>query len=309
MAEDETELIRVEAAEDFKLQVEQAGTVRVQAADLLRAFGITGFGSDARELVADALWEAGLRVEPSLTSAHIDAGTKIKLAPVNPAQVNAAMAWRQTPAAKRAARPEARYTISPVAAGTAAVGGVLLALASFLPLDQQSGAFARVQSNTLIQHGYWWVLIGAAAIVLAGLRAYTTGKRSETMSVLVLGAIAAVLVVYAAQDRSLRTLYPIGANGEPEASATGTVVPLGIAIYVADAGVLLALLGGLMMRQTAEIVPESEEEKATKRCPDCAETILAAARVCKHCGARLDAPEPTRLSHPPAPVSSPTERS
>jgi hypothetical protein len=287
MSDDEAESIAAEAAEDFKRQVEQAGTVGVQAGDLMAAFGITDMGQESRESVADALWEAGVCAEPSLAGERIDASTKIKLAPVNSAQVNAAVAWRRTPAGKRATLPEARYAISPVAAGTAAVGGVLLALASFLPLDQPSSAFARVQSNTLIQHGYWWVLIGAAAIVLAVLRAYTTGKRSETTSVLVLGVIAAALVVYFAQDTSLRTLYPIGAGGEPETSATGTVVPLGIAIYVAGAGVLLALIGGWTMRQTAAVAPAVEPEPTT-RCPECAETILAAARVCKHCGHRLE---------------------
>lgn len=287
MSDDEAESIAAEAADDYKRRIEQAGTVRVQAGDLMEAFGLASMEQEARESVADALWEAGVRTEPSLAGAEMNAGTKIKLALVDAAQVNAAMAWRQTPAGKRAARPEARYAIGPVAAGTAAVGGVLLALASFLPLDQPSGAFARVQSNTLIQHGYWWVLIGGVAILLAALRAYTTGKRSETTSVLVLGLIAAVLVVYAGQDTSLRTLYPIGAGGEPEASATGTVVPLGIAIYVAGAGVLLALIGGWTMRQTAAVVPAVEPEPTT-RCPECAETILAAARVCKHCGHRLE---------------------
>jgi hypothetical protein len=287
MADDEATLIAAEAAEDFKRQVEQAGTVRVQAGDLLSAFGLAGMEQEARESVADALWEAGVCAEPSLASERIDASTKVKLAPVDPAQVNAAMAWRQAPAGKRAARPEARYVISPSAAGTAAVGGALLALASFLPLDQPSGVFARVQSNTLIQHGYWWVLIGGAAIVLAALRAYTTGKRSETTSVLILGVIAAVLVIYAAQDTGLRTLYPIGPGGEPETSATGTVVPLGIAIYVAGAGVLLALLGGWTMRTTAAVVSAVEPE-ATTRCPECAETILAAARICRYCGHRLE---------------------
>jgi hypothetical protein len=287
MMSDEDALIAAEAAEDYKRQVQQAGTVRVRASDLMAAFGLVGMGQEARESVADALWEAGVCAEPSLAGAGIDVGTKIKLAPVDTAQVNAAVAWRRTPAGKRAASPEVRYAISPVAAGTAAVGGVLLAMASFLPLDQSSGAFARVQSNTLIQHGYWWVLIGAAAIVLAALRAFTTGKRSETTSVLVLGVIAAVLVIFAAQDTSLRTLYPIGAGGEPEASASGTVVPLGIAVYVAGAGVLLTLIGGWTMRQTATIAPAVEQE-ATTRCPECAETILAAARVCKHCGHRLE---------------------
>ena len=30
------------------------------------------------------------------------------------------------------------------------------------------------------------------------------------------------------------------------------------------------------------------DERSTKTCPDCAETVLAAARVCKHCGYRFD---------------------
>jgi hypothetical protein len=303
MSDDETGLIAIEAAEDFKRQVEQTGVVRMQAGDLMAAFGLTGMDQEARESVADALWEAGVRTEPSLASERINASTKIKLALVDAAQVNAAMAWRQAPTGKRGVRPEARYAISPVAAGTATVGGGLLALALFLPLDQPSGAFARVQSNTLIQHGYWWMLVGAAAIVLAALRAHTTGKRSETTSVLVLGLIAAVLVIYAAQDTSLRMLYPIGVSGEPETSATGTVVPLGIAIYVAGAGVLLALLGGWTMRTTAAPVLEPE---ATTRCPECAETILAAARVCRYCGHRL---EPKSLRPSPTTRSSSAEGS
>jgi hypothetical protein len=32
----------------------------------------------------------------------------------------------------------------------------------------------------------------------------------------------------------------------------------------------------------------AEREPATKRCPDCAETILADANVCKYCGFRFD---------------------
>jgi len=33
--------------------------------------------------------------------------------------------------------------------------------------------------------------------------------------------------------------------------------------------------------------------KATKKCPDCAETVLADARVCKHCGCRFAGSQPT----------------
>jgi rRNA maturation protein Nop10 len=56
----------------------------------------------------------------------------------------------------------------------------------------------------------------------------------------------------------------------------------------------------------ALIVGERPARWATARCPDCAEMILSDARVCKHCGARLDTAEPSP-PFPPAPVPSGTE--
>jgi len=40
------------------------------------------------------------------------------------------------------------------------------------------------------------------------------------------------------------------------------------------------------------------DPKATKVCPDCAETILAAAKVCKHCGVRFNEPTEPRIKAP-----------
>jgi Uncharacterised protein family UPF0547 len=38
--------------------------------------------------------------------------------------------------------------------------------------------------------------------------------------------------------------------------------------------------------------PDPDGPRATKVCPDCAETILAAARKCRYCGYRFDQPRP-----------------
>lgn len=202
-------------------------------------------------------------------------------------------------------RPDTGYAINLVGVGIAAVGGLLLALASFLPLDELGGQFAYVRSNTLIQHGEWWLLIGAVAIIAAAYRSYSTTKR--TWDVPILGVLAAGVVLFIAQNKSLHTLVPAESTSVLGGSSSETVVPFGIAVYVAGAGALLTLIGGWVMRQTAEVVPLSKQE-ASRRCPDCAETILAAAHVCKHCGARLDAVEEPRPPYPPAPAPSTTER-
>ena len=40
----------------------------------------------------------------------------------------------------------------------------------------------------------------------------------------------------------------------------------------------------------ASVQPDIENAPATKTCPHCAETVKAAAKVCKHCGSALDTP-------------------
>lgn len=41
----------------------------------------------------------------------------------------------------------------------------------------------------------------------------------------------------------------------------------------------------------SQMVESRAAPAATKRCPDCAEEVLAAARVCKHCRYRWDEPD------------------
>jgi len=54
--------------------------------------------------------------------------------------------------------------------------------------------------------------------------------------------------------------------------------------------------------------PAKVATSATKKCPDCAETVLADARVCKHCGYRFaPAASSEPATKPPAPTQ-PTNR-
>jgi hypothetical protein len=86
------------------------------------------------------------------------------------------------------------------------------------------------------------------AIVGTGYRA-SQGYRSERWTLIVVCAIAAVFIVADANDTDLRTLYPVGANGTLDTSQPGVLASLGIAIYVAGAGVAAAFVGALSFFQ------------------------------------------------------------
>jgi ribosomal protein L37AE/L43A len=186
---------------------------------------------------------------------------------------------------------------NPLALGLVIVGAFAMAIAAFLPLDEPAGVFRMVEHNTLIQHSGWQLIVLGVGIAAAGFRV-SQRKGNGWAFPVVLCVLAAIRIVMWATDKDLRTLYPVGPDGTLINSQPGTAVPLGIAVYVAGAGVGVALIGSLMLRQTEKSVAEDslvaawEAEKTTKKCPDCAETVLADAKVCKHCGYRFAAGVP-----------------
>jgi predicted RNA-binding Zn-ribbon protein involved in translation (DUF1610 family) len=145
-----------------------------------------------------------------------------------------------------------------------------------------------VSDNTHIQSGGWLLIALAIGIAAAGFRA--SQKPEEWIAPVVVCVVAGGRVIFWFLDKSLRTLYPIGADGTPDTSQPGTVAALGIALYVAGAGVAIALVGSLMLCDSGT---DGLPTQAQKKCPDCAETILADARMCKHCGYRFDASAPS----------------
>ncbi len=182
---------------------------------------------------------------------------------------------------------------SPLALGLVVVGALALAIAAFLPLDQATGQFGRVQDNTLIQHGGWALIALAVGIAASAYRVNHGGGKIWVPIVLCI--IAGLVVIGFADDSGLRTLYPLGPDGTPDTSQPGVVASLGVAIYVAGVGAAVAFIGCLMIGQSSRQAsaagdPSSGALDATKRCPDCAEQVLAEARVCKHCGYRFEYP-------------------
>jgi hypothetical protein len=187
-----------------------------------------------------------------------------------------------------------------------------MAISTFLPLVEPINAFRRVEDNTLIQHDGWMLIALTLGIAASGYRVSRGGSTVRWVPI-VLCVLAAGLIVFYANDKDLRTLYPVGPNGNPITTQPGMVANLGIAIYVAGAGVAAALIGSVILGQSArQRVPDvpaapaltEAAPKPTKKCPDCAETVLADARVCKHCGYRF---APVASSEPATKPPGPTQ--
>jgi hypothetical protein len=56
-----------------------------------------------------------------------------------------------------------------------------------------------------------------------------------------------------------------------------------IGIYAVGAAGLIAVFAGYAIATNRGALAPADSRE-TKTCPDCAETVLSAARVCKHCG-------------------------
>jgi hypothetical protein len=150
------------------------------------------------------------------------------------------------------------FRVSPVGIGLALLGALLMIISVFLPqVEETTFSFAGIAENTLIQSGDGWILLALAAGVIGSTyRAYQAGEAGWT--VVVLGVLAVVYAFYAGSNDEALTLYPLDAQGNPDASQGGEVAKPGIGIYAAGVGGALAAFGGWQQRTWEFVGPVTQ---------------------------------------------------
>jgi hypothetical protein len=116
-------------------------------------------------------------------------------------------------------------------------------------------------------------IIAVAAFVAVVALAISTGHgdmmgAGVMMVVMILGYVLPTIIA--------------GSRNIPNA---GAVAVINILLGWTCLGWIVAL--AMSVGGTPPTAPVAWPQPATKRCPDCAETVLAEARVCKHCGYRF----------------------
>jgi Uncharacterised protein family UPF0547 len=189
------------------------------------------------------------------------------------------------PASPKVAEVQEEFEVNTAGVVLALLGATLLVIAVFLP-HVESNKFFRVQDNSLIQGGDGWIFIGLAVGI--GLATWAASQRHKrTWVVLILALIAAALAIYEGTGDRVE-LSSVGGAGLSldQALQTEHANP-GLGIWAAGAGAVLAGLGGVLLAGRRFGAASDVPERRLKKCPDCAETVLADANVCKHCGYRF----------------------
>jgi hypothetical protein len=168
----------------------------------------------------------------------------------------------------------------------AAASVVLMLIGSFGPWVK--GPFG-VSISGIDGSNDGWVVVGAAALAVLFLYPYVRYQGSSRILALLsaLAGIAAAATTIYDRNHISKALKVEGVSvGQV---GWGLNVAMIASISLSAAAIILALVRrDPVIEGPAQPAPVREAAPKTKTCPDCAETVLAAARVCKYCGYRYE---------------------
>lgn len=195
--------------------------------------------------------------------------------------------------------------VSPIGLAISLGGAALAVVAVFLPIwDEGTTGFASVVGNSLIQQGIGWLFVGIGISCAISVFVAYRGRR-KTWGPLIAGVVAIGAAILTGTVEEWMTLCPVGESANEQtvedifggADPDCTRADPGIGVYAEGVAGLLMLSGGWQIRRSRqrELDPDagqgyraSRSGAGTKVCPDCAETVQEAARVCRYCGYRFD---------------------
>lgn len=160
--------------------------------------------------------------------------------------------------------------------GLVLAGAAAAAVAMFLPFVQPVDGLPVVGKNTVVQFFGWYVFLPLILMPYFGYR-MSQGKPSAQWSLFGFCGLGVVGVVVLATDKELRTMRIMGPGGAADSTGPGIVASPDIAIYVAAAGVAVAIVGALALFQNARnSVRETRDLAASERHPRSEQMVLEA---------------------------------
>lgn len=162
----------------------------------------------------------------------------------------------------------------------AGAGALLVVLGSFLPWISVTTIFGTVSVNGIEADGQFTLVFGILSGLGILLVIQKPGKRAwGAASFALLTLVISIVDLFNASERLV------------DISSDYTVASIGIGLYLVVLGGFLGLAG--FSRNSS-----APRESPVKTCPQCAEVVKVAARICRYCGYQFSAAEPATTLTP-----------